>query len=438
MKCIQCSTDNNLKERTANMGRCSNCNHPFVFEPTRMKEGKITDVFFAKAISDISVNNTLFFTSRQLLYFLNQKLKRKSTMSMIDRALWYITGAIPAFILSFMFLVSIEILLRISIRNNITNLMLGIFTIYNLIFIWVTLITGASPNTRYQNRQSSATFLIVLGVIILAIGIYLSLQNNSFLGYLVSAVIGLASFWLGVWQNQRIKKIPDYLLISYSALETYLQKWQRINGPINQLLATQRISSSSSNPDPDVTAYSFDRLVVCDSPEIVQILIANNFHFEYNCAILSIDGYPQNIFNTVLTMLKRNQNLTVYAFHSASPRGVQLTYQLTTDATWFRNSNVVIIDLGLQPKQIFNNPRHLFLMRSKNSAQAAQTLPPEVRQQLTKAELAWLDAGNHVELESFSPRRLIQILSRGIATGRAIDTSSSDSGIVIHDVDSFG
>ena len=50
MKCIQCGTDNNLKERTANQGRCSKCNHAFVFEPTTMGAVKITDPFFAKAI----------------------------------------------------------------------------------------------------------------------------------------------------------------------------------------------------------------------------------------------------------------------------------------------------------------------------------------------------------------------------------------------------
>jgi hypothetical protein len=56
MKCIQCGTDNNLKDRTANQGRCSKCNHAFVFEPTAMGAVTFTDPFFAKAIADISVN----------------------------------------------------------------------------------------------------------------------------------------------------------------------------------------------------------------------------------------------------------------------------------------------------------------------------------------------------------------------------------------------
>ncbi|NJL68354.1 MAG: hypothetical protein HC894_19690, partial [Microcoleus sp. SM1_3_4] len=65
MKCINCQTDNKLKDRTANRGRCKQCNHPFVFEPTSMIGVKITDPMFAKAIADVSVNDTLLFTQKQ-------------------------------------------------------------------------------------------------------------------------------------------------------------------------------------------------------------------------------------------------------------------------------------------------------------------------------------------------------------------------------------
>jgi len=79
MKCIQCETDSNLKDRIANHGRCKYCKHPFAFEPTTM-EAKIrfTDGFFAKALADISANNTLYFTRRQLLYLLEKRLVRKA------------------------------------------------------------------------------------------------------------------------------------------------------------------------------------------------------------------------------------------------------------------------------------------------------------------------------------------------------------------------
>jgi hypothetical protein len=69
MKCINCGTDNKLKDRTANQGRCIKCNHPFVFEPTSMGTAKITDSMFSKTLADISASYTLYFTPKQLLYF---------------------------------------------------------------------------------------------------------------------------------------------------------------------------------------------------------------------------------------------------------------------------------------------------------------------------------------------------------------------------------
>ncbi|WP_198007661.1 hypothetical protein [Dactylococcopsis salina] len=41
----------------------------------------------------------------------------------------------------------------------------------------------------------------------------------------------------------------------------------------------------------------FDRAVICDRSEIARFLIANDFNFENNCAVLSVAGYPKNIFS---------------------------------------------------------------------------------------------------------------------------------------------
>ena len=78
MKCINCGTDNKLKDRTANQGRCLKCNHPFVFEPTSMLNVKITDPMFAKTLADISASHTLYFTPKQLLYFLDSRVRKSA------------------------------------------------------------------------------------------------------------------------------------------------------------------------------------------------------------------------------------------------------------------------------------------------------------------------------------------------------------------------
>lgn len=40
-------------------------------------------------------------------------------------------------------------------------------------------------------------------------------------------------------------------------------------------------------------------------------------------------------------------------------------------------------------------------------------------------ELQWLEAGNFVELESFTPQKLIQVLNRGIAGSQNLDDDNS-------------
>jgi len=96
-------------------------------------------------------------------------------------------------------------------------------------------------------------------------------------------------------------------------------RFQLLPPPSNALSS----NNQSNLPDSDVTAYSFARVVVCQSDAIAQMLIANNFHFEYNSSILGISGYLQSIFDTTMQMLRRNRELKVFAFKvnaNTSPR----------------------------------------------------------------------------------------------------------------------
>ena len=72
---------NNLKARIENGGRCKNCNHPFVFDP--QVESKFTDILFNNYIQTISSENTLFFTSKQLWYFIEKRLRKKGDIGSV-------------------------------------------------------------------------------------------------------------------------------------------------------------------------------------------------------------------------------------------------------------------------------------------------------------------------------------------------------------------
>jgi hypothetical protein len=399
---------------------------------------KITDPFFVKAIADLSANGTLFFTPKQFLYFLDKRAKRQSfnwftaAFAYIFLTIWT-TGFFGGF-------------LSMVIGNISFPLVLIVF---NLICIYTLFNGSKSPKSNYQTRKSNATALQFLGIIILLAGGWFSLTTKLGVGYVLVPIIGGLVLALGTIQKRRAMQIPDSFAITAIQLIDWLNTWARSNGTLEKLLPKPETALPSTveqgDQNLDVANYSFDRLVVCNSPEIAQVLIANNFHFENNCAILSIGGYPATVFDTVLQMLRRNPDLMVYAFHDASPDGVKLVHELRTSPGWFQEYPATIIDLGLLPRQVIANPRHLFVHRSPSSATAATRLAPEIRQNLTAAELEWLDAGNYVELESFTPQKLIQILNRGIASSRELDTTDAggmiwidNSGGSVYAIESFG
>lgn len=392
MKCIKCGTDNNLRDRRINSDRCKRCQHRFVFESTTINGVKITDAMFAKAIADISVNDTLFFTLQQLCYFFGKRFKQK-----IPRVFYTTT------------------------------------------------------TSETVERPQNGTFWEVLGWLIIALGLICSVSTLSIEIFLLSSYLGITFINYG---RPKVRKIyhqhahqtsnkAQTFSINFYQCQSCINQWKAIN-PIAKMLPPPRDTNENATVSPDVSAYSFDRLIVCDRPEIAQFLIANNFHFENNCAVLSVTGYPQSIFDTIMLMLRRNPDLKVYALHDCTPRGIGLVNQLRTSPNWFQNSSAIIIDIGLLPRQIIAAGDSMLVLNSSEYARDAVQLPPAIRQDLSAEELEWLEAGNYVELESFSPQKLIQILNRGIAGSR--DIGSDDSSLIllggtdssIYVVDCFG
>jgi DNA-directed RNA polymerase subunit RPC12/RpoP len=96
----------------------------------------------------------------------------------------------------------------------------------------------------------------------------------------------------------------------------------------------------------DLGDYSFDRVVITDHAWMVDFLLANNFHFETNSAVLSIDGHPADRFALLRGMLRKNPRIIVIAVHDASVEGCALPRRLVTEDGWFRDHGHVI-DVGL-------------------------------------------------------------------------------------------
>lgn len=358
MKCIKCQTDNKLKERKENNGKCKSCQHPFTFDP---KTGDaFTDPFFAKTLSSVSVNDSLYFTPRQFYYFFNA---RKYTTN------WKGLGCVT---------------IVLALAALVAGFALGSFLFF-------------------------AVFVLLLGTSI--------------------------ALWLPPVQKWLRGKTGKQVKAELNQVTQWLGRWMANNGKLPKLLPPPEKRMLPSKLSPEVTAYSFDRAVICGNDHVAHFLIANNFHFENNCAVLSVNGYPDNIFTTVLEMLHRNPELKVYALHDASPLGVQLVHHLRTTSRWFAASHgVTIYDLGLLPRQVMH--RHLFIEQSYNFAKQAKVIPVEVCNTLSPEELKWLGEGKYVELESLPPMQLLKLLRDGIAKSR--NPQEDDALVMVGDSGYYG
>jgi hypothetical protein len=395
---------------------------------------KITDPMFAKAIADISVNDTLFFTPKQLFYILDKRSRPKIYDEFYTISI-YLFINIASSIFVFMW--------TAALFSEWIIAFIFVMFVINSLLIAGTFTASRSRKYPYKQRQKFARNFQTWGGIVLVFGIGVTLLSSYFPLFLASSAIGLLSIYLG---SKKVEKKPansQDFTIELNQFQGWLNTWTEINS-MTKLLLPPRALKANTAVSPDVSAYSFDRVVVCDRPEIAQFLIANNFHFENNCAVLSITGYPQNIFDTTMEMLRRNPDLKVYALHDCTPRGIGLVDHLRTSPNWFSDSSAIIIDIGILPRQILAAGDNIFVLSSESSARDAIQLSPAIRQDLSAEELEWLDLGNYVELESFSPQKLIQILNRGIAGSR--DLGSDDSSLIllggtdssIYVVDSFG
>jgi hypothetical protein len=206
---------------------------------------------------------------------------------------------------------------------------------------------------------------------------------------------------VGVFEG--LARRPVFATLHRSRFERLYARWEAEHGPPPGVIKRRPAAESTPEVEADVSDYSFDRAVICDRARTVDLLLANNFHFENNCAILSVDGYPQGPFETVRAMLKRNPRLAVYALHDATPAGCRLARTLAQDPAWFAGQTAVI-DVGLRPMQAdaIQGP---FLPGREGDV---GTEPG-----LSAWEATWL-AKHRLELAVISPEQVVKRLFRAI------------------------
>lgn len=197
-------------------------------------------------------------------------------------------------------------------------------------------------------------------------------------------------------------------------------RWLAAHGEPGALIVRKALPEGSPARElpSDIESYSFDRAVICDRPETVDVLLANNYHFENNCAVLSVDGYPPQVFDTVRAMLKQNPRLVVYAVHDATVEGCLLARRLAKSPRWFEGS-ARVVDVGLSPRQA----------RAFKGSFQRQTQKIEPSPLLSDADNAWL-ARYSLSLAVIPPEQLIKRLFRAMSvTPEAALATAGDGGL---------
>jgi DNA-directed RNA polymerase subunit RPC12/RpoP len=344
MKCIHCSTDNKYTDRSTTH-RCKACGHPFAFEP-KTDPFQMNDPMFARAIKDVSADDTLFFTPRQMWYEVNRRLLKRPTLGCGSAVLIFLIGG--------------------------------------------SVVT--------QVHYGAPLLIGVPGVAMAATAVKLKSKTKS--------------------------KKPRVPKMAWATFETnYLRKWTETHGAPAKMLTpppavrpTEPMPPWSQHAAPDVTAYSFDRALIVQNAEIAALLVANNFHFENNCAILSLDGYPFGAADTIKTMLARNPALKVFALHDATIEGTQMGKTLR-QSDWFPDTSIPLIDLGLRPLHAIDGD--LIIQNGM-----PRSFPVGVASTSLKAEeIQWLEQGNTAELHTVRPHKLMRAIYQGFARAGQLDNA---------------
>lgn len=228
--------------------------------------------------------------------------------------------------------------------------------------------------------------------------------------------------WRRMWFGFLVRRFARPIVrMDQSDFDALWSRWLSTHGEPKGLIVrkTPKAAPKSRRKERDIGDYSFDRAVICDRARTVDLLIANNFHFENNCAVLSIGGYPEGPFETVRTMLKRNPKLRVFAIHDATVPGCRLAHTLASDPAWFKGQ-VPVTDVGLRPGQ--SGPfKGLFLPASGLHVAAGG-------EGLRAAEAEWLSS-YVLELAAIRPEQILKRLFKAInrKEEKDIDADYGDS-----------
>lgn len=163
------------------------------------------------------------------------------------------------------------------------------------------------------------------------------------LGVAGVALAAVAAF-AQIWRRRRLAPL------SREQFWDMWDRWCRAHGRSPGVIeGPKHRGQAAADSVPELPVKDYTRAVICDRARLADVLLANNFHVERDCAVLAIGNHPPASFGPVRSALRRQEKLKVFALHDASPAGCRLAHKLAHDAAWFADQ-ATVIDLGLRPR----------------------------------------------------------------------------------------
>ncbi|MFD5917004.1 hypothetical protein ACFVYP_04410 [Kitasatospora sp. NPDC058201] len=161
----------------------------------------------------------------------------------------------------------------------------------------------------------------------------------------------------------------------------------------------------------DLYDYGLPRLLVCQSPAIAAMLVANDLHLEAACPIVAADGLPLD--PRLTAALERAGDAVVHVLHDASPAGLACFERVRAE---YGSGGAVDGPAGVRVRSMGLVPRHataLHLTTGRGPHAYRGLLPAGLRPE----ERAWLGGGRTVELAAVGPARLLHTVIRQVRGG---------------------
>jgi hypothetical protein len=364
MKCPKCSKESTKKERVG--GQCPQCRWAFRFDPPE----PLSDFEMEHAIQTVSANGTFRYTRSQLVAEVERVLVKRATriyeneaQSVLESdrsfAVWYFVAGLLA----------------------VGSICLFVF------------------------REMCGTPLLVMAV---GVAVFRLLRRN--------ADVVAAELRAKIpTDDPRASTLTDRYLAGQN-LTLLVDAPTPTSTPAE--IASRELGPVAQRREFDLESYGFDRVIVVQGNDLVDMLVKNQFHFQHNAAIVSFAGYPRHVAELIDREISRpGSEASVFLVHAASAEGRGLVRSFREKYTMVKQ----MYDVGLSEAHVATLWPRRAVLDSRPASPGAGDGAAEARENVPHLPFC-------VELAALRPKQLMTLLFNALTRAAQSEASAADAG----------